>query len=39
VEWLQVDASGLREAVGWTPPRSVEQGLIGLVGARRGRSE
>lgn len=39
LEWLQVDASGLREAVGWTPPRSVEQGLAGLVGSTRGGAE
>ena len=34
LESLQVDARGLRDALGWRPPRTVDQGLARL--ARRG---
>ncbi len=38
LESLQVDSGGLREAVGWRPPRSVDEGLAGLASVGRGRA-
>jgi nucleoside-diphosphate-sugar epimerase len=35
LEWLQVDATGLREAVGWRPVRTVDEGLAGLAAGVR----